>query len=181
MDHVSVAEIWENGEPVDSPAYAGYGAARNESDATVVHPEPGYVREFGETAIEVLATNTGYPDENNDSIVASLGFREMRFLLPGDAEVEEQSDLLDAYDGELQSDVLKVPHHGSYHFDPDFPPAVSPEYAVISCGTGNDYGHPHQEALDAYAEIGAVICRTDLMGDVTFSTDGETLETNCVE
>jgi len=181
MAHVSVVEIWENGEALDSPAYAGYGVARNASGAEIVHPEPGDARAFGEVVIEVLATNTGYPEANNDSIVASLTYKDVRFLLPGDAEVEEQSDLLDAYEAELRAAVLKVTHHGSSDFAPLFPEAVMPDYAVISCGAGNDYGHPHQEALDAYAAIGAAICRTDLMGDVTFSTDGETLETSCGE
>ena len=181
MDRVSVAEIWENGEPIDSPAYAGYGAARNGSGAEIVHPEPGETRAFGDVVLTVLATNTGYPEYNNDSIVASLGYGEVRFLLAGDAEDEEQSDLLAAYDEELRASVLKVTHHGSSDFASQFPEAVMPDFAVISCGAGNDYGHPHAEALETYAAISASICRTDLMGDVTFSTDGATLETNCGE
>jgi competence protein ComEC len=179
MAHVAVAAIWENGEPLGTPAYAGYGSARNASGAEVSQPGPGAAREFGEAVIEVLATNTGYPDENNDSLVTLLTYRDVRILLPGDAEAEEQSDLLAAYPGELGADILKVPHHGSSDFASGFPAAVSPAYAVISCGAGNDYGHPHQEALDAYAGIDAAICRTDIVGDVVFSSDGAEIETNC--
>jgi competence protein ComEC len=181
MDHVQVAEIWEDGETLSTPAYAGFAAARDASGAEVVHPAAGDARQLGETALDVLATSAGYADVNDDSLVVSLTYGDVRFLLTGDARNDEQLDLLDAYDTELGADVLKVPHHGSYHFDPAFPPAVSPKYAVISCGAGNDYGHPHQEALDAYAAIDATICRTDLMGDVTFTTDGTTLDTNCSE
>jgi competence protein ComEC len=181
MDHVQVAEIWENGETLGTPAFAGYGSARNDSGAEVVHPALGDSRTFGEAVLVVLATATGYPEVNNDSVVASLEYRGVRFLLPGDAEVEEQLDLLDAYGAQLEADVLKVPHHGSFNFTAAFPETVAPEYAVISCGAGNDYGHPHEEALDAYSAISAAICRTDLMGDITFTTDGADLETNCVE
>jgi len=180
MAHVEVAEIWENGEALDTPAYAGYGAERNASGAEVLHPSVGDARAFGEVVIEVLATNTGYPQANNDSIASSLTYRDVRFLLPGDAEVEEQGDMLDAHDpADLRAAVLKVPHHGSSDFDPAFPETVMPGFAVISCGLGNDYGHPHQESLDAYAAIDAAICRTDQMGDVLFTTDGAEIETNC--
>ncbi|MCK9460264.1 MAG: MBL fold metallo-hydrolase [Proteobacteria bacterium] len=181
MDQVEVDEIWENGEALATPAYAGYGSARNASGAEIVQPTPGDSRTFGEAKITVLATNTGYPDENNDSIVASLTYRGVRILLPGDAEAEEQSDLLAAYDEELRAEILKVSHHGSSDFAAAFPEAVMPDWAVISCGAGNPYGHPHEEALAAYAAISATICRTDLMGDVTFTTDGTDIETNCVD
>jgi len=181
LDHVQVAEIWEDGEAGDSPAYTGFESARDASGAEVVYPVAGDTRTFGGVVLEVLATSTGYTEVNNDSIVASLTFGDERFLLPGDAEAEQQLDLLDAYGAQLEANVLKVPHHGSFNFTPAFPETVAPEYAVISCGAGNDYGHPHQEALDAYNAIGATICRTDLMGDVTFTTDGTNLETNCEE
>jgi competence protein ComEC len=187
---VEVKEIWENGDTADSTAYERFVEARDDSGADVLIPEAGYARSFGEVSLEVLATASGYAaagdDEsdglNNDSIVMMLEYRDMRFLLAADAEREEQEDILGALESaDLVADVLKVPHHGSYNFANDFPPTVSPEYAVISCGAGNDYGHPHQEALAAYNAIGAAICRTDLLGDVDIATDGTAIETDCGE
>jgi hypothetical protein len=72
--------------------------------------------------------------------------------------------------------VLKVGHHGSYSSTtPAFLKAVSPEYAVISVGAGNDYGHPHQETLTKLDNAGVKVYRTDRDGTVIFASDGKTL------
>ncbi len=71
-----------------------------------------------------------------------------------------------------KADVLKVGHHGSTSSTSTaFLKAVSPKYAVISVGTGNDYGHPHRETLQKLK--GVNVFRTDLNGTVIFSTDGK--------
>lgn len=180
MAAVAVDEIWENGEELGTTAYGRFAQARDASGAAVRTPPAGETRSFGGVTLEVLATDGGYPEENNDSLVMRLSYGGVRFLLAGDAEEEEQGDLLaTAGPAGLAADVLKVPHHGSYKFDEGFPPAVAPAYAVISSGEGNDYGHPHAEALAAYGEIGAAICRTDQLGDVAFATDGAAIESGC--
>jgi len=117
-------------------------------------------------------------DPNNNSVVARLVFGKTRFLFTGDMEVEERRRLLqNASAGALSADVLKVAHHGSHNgTDPDFLKAVSPKYAVISLAKGNDYGHPHREAMQALHASGATILRTDERGDIHFSTDGQTLK-----
>ena len=51
-----------------------------------------------------------------------------------------------------------------------------PTYAVISCGMGNDYGHPHKEVTNRLTKAGILILRTDLAGNIHFRTDGETIE-----
>lgn len=77
----------------------------------------------------------------------------------------------------LSSNLLKVGHHGSEtSTGADFLAAVSPEWAVISCGAGNSYGHPHGSVLQALQAVGAAVERTDLSGTVTFTTDGMSLE-----
>ena len=53
---------------------------------------------------------------------------------------------------------------------------MTPTYAVISCGMGNDYGHPHKEVTNRLTKAGILILRTDLAGNVHFRTDGETIE-----
>ncbi len=70
--------------------------------------------------------------------------------------------------------MLKVAHHGSRNgTDLTFARAVSPQYAVISYGVGNSYGHPHKEALAALTACGARILATATEGNVTFTSDGE--------
>ena len=118
-------------------------------------------------------TNTR-SDPNANSIVARLAFGKRHFLFVGDAEEPTEQMLLKQ--GDLRSDVLKVAHHGSRHSStPPFLEAVKPSIAVIEVGTGNDYGHPTEEALSRLTGIGAKIYRTDLDGEVRVTCDGEHL------
>ena len=103
------------------------------------------------------------------------------FLFTGDAESASEATQLAVYGaapgGFLDVDLLKAGHHGSYTSSTDlYLAAVTPEYAVISCGVDNAYGHPHKEAIAHLTECGARILRTDLAGTVVFRSDGKTLE-----
>ena len=76
----------------------------------------------------------------------------------------------------LQSDVLKVGHHGSHTSSSElFLTAVHPRYAVISAGKDNQYGHPHAEVLASLAQVGAEIKNTAEEGSITFTSDGSSL------
>ena len=114
-------------------------------------------------------------DPNANSIVARLTFGNEHILFTGDAEEETEQMLI--HGGDLQSDVLKVPHHGSRHSSTQpFLDAVKPRFAIISVGAGNDYGHPTRAALDRLEGMGAKIFRTDLDGEIRLVTDGKNLE-----
>ena len=77
----------------------------------------------------------------------------------------------------LDSDVLKVGHHGSRTSTSlAYAQAVSPEYAVVSAGQGNSYGHPHKEVLEILQKVGAKILSTIESGTIKFETNGESLE-----
>ena len=81
-----------------------------------------------------------------------------------------------ALNGKLDCDLLKVGHHGSDSSSTEaFLKAVSPEMAVISCGEGNDYGHPKQVILSRLEKHGVTYWRTDLSGSVVIVSDGESL------
>lgn len=113
-------------------------------------------------------------DSNDTSIVAKLVFGETSFLFTGDATKSVERQLLHQVE-QLNSDVLKVGHHGSKtSTSREFVEAVSPEIAVISAGKNNSYGHPHQEVLDNLA--GARIMRTDLEGGIKLKSDGVFLQ-----
>ncbi|HEY0700625.1 MAG TPA: competence protein ComEC, partial [Micromonospora sp.] len=106
-------------------------------------------------------------DPNNNSLVIRARVRGVDILLPGDAESEEQRDLLDRLPtGELRADVLKVAHHGSPDQDPAFLSAVDPAVALVPVGAGNDYGHPSPALLGRLTGGGARVLRTDLQGDL---------------
>jgi competence protein ComEC len=96
---------------------------------------------------------------------------DVRVLFEGDAEEPTEKRLLEHKD-ELRAEVLKVAHHGSQHSSTDaLVAAVSPRLAVISCGLGNDYGHPHARSLARLEHGAGAIARTDLQGDVTVTSD----------
>ena len=140
---------------------------------TVTSPEPGSNFILGDATATILAPNSqDYKDTNNHSIIIRLVYGSTSFLFTGDAEALSESEVIErGYP--VQSNVLKVGHHGSdTSTSPDFLQAVSPQYAVISAGAGNSYGHPHQETLDILEAAGIQVFRTDLNGTIDFFSDG---------
>ncbi|MEK7621772.1 MAG: ComEC/Rec2 family competence protein [Patescibacteria group bacterium] len=115
-------------------------------------------------------------ETNTASIVARLVYGDTAFLLTGDSPIKIEKYLL-ARDGKnLQADVLKAGHHGSRTSTaPEYAAAVKPQYAVISAGKNNRYGHPHREVLDTLTKLGATILRTDEAGTIIMQTDGKEL------
>lgn len=113
-------------------------------------------------------------DTNDASIVAKLSYGETSFLLTGDAGFRTENILLNSVGNLLDSDVLKAGHHGSKNSSsPKFVSAVSPEYAVISAGKDNSYGHPHQEVLKIFEDLNIKIRNTAKEGTITFKSDGK--------
>lgn len=123
-------------------------------------------------------------EQNRNSAVMLLTFGETRFLFMGDADTEVENSLEETID----CDVLKVGHHGSRTSSSEaFLAKASPAYAIISCGEGNTYGHPHEETINRLKLAGATILRTDLLGtivvhsngkEISVCYDGEQTETN---
>ena len=119
-----------------------------------------------------------YKDLNNYSAVLKLTYQNVSFLFMGDAEQESERQIIkQATEGALSADVIKLGHHGSSTSSSKaFLGAVSPSIAVVSCGEGNSYGHPHAETLQTLERLGITIYRTDENGTVTVSTDGTSLD-----
>ena len=149
--------ISSRGIPV-TEAYAGYEFSLGSARCIVVSPDADADK-----------------DANNESVVIFLDFYDSEFLFTGDMEKWAENELLDAQ-YYIDADVLKVAHHGSSTGSSQaFLDVVTPEYAVISCGRDNKYGHPHQETLERLIAAGAEIYRTDEAGDILFLSDGKTL------
>ncbi|MEU3536831.1 ComEC/Rec2 family competence protein [Streptomyces murinus] len=106
-------------------------------------------------------------DGPNDASVALLvRTGGLRLLLLGDLEPPDQQALLRSPEaaGMAGVDVLKVAHHGSAYQDPELIRLVAPRVALISCGTGNPYGHPAPSTVAALRAGGALVLRTDRDG-----------------
>lgn len=123
---------------------------------------------IGDFKITVLAQLTDMASENNRSIITMVEKDGKRFLLTGDLEAKGERVLLK--EGlNLKCDVLKVGHHGSNSSSSDdFLNSVKPQYAVISVGANNRYGHPHSKVLSSLGYYGAIIYRTDIDGNILF-------------
>jgi competence protein ComEC len=132
-------------------------------------PPAGSQFDVGQVHLQVLAPQVAFhdtrSDPNNSSLVLRATVGDTSILLPGDVEVEAQQTMMAARI-DVNADVLKVPHHGSAYFDPDFLAAVHARVAVISVGLHNDYGHPSPLLLTELAKLGVPVRRTDLDGDV---------------
>jgi competence protein ComEC len=103
-------------------------------------------------------------DPNNASIVVRLETHGVVFLLTGDVEPAAQTALLRRDPSLLHADVLKVPHHGSSHQDPQLITATGARLALICVGTGNPYGHPSRTTVDLLRSLGMQVARTDTEG-----------------
>src|SRR5690606_17813802 len=118
-----------------------------------------------------------YSSLNDYSIVVKLTHGENSFLFTGDAEVFSEKEIMENNFELLDSDVLKVGHHGSTtSTSEEFLNAVSPKYAVISLGEDNDYGHPHREIIELLEGNEIEILRTDELGTIVATSDGTILD-----
>ena len=140
---------------------------------------PGAEIDEGRLRLHVLESHIvdvdGQPDSNNSSLIIRATTAGHSILLTGDASTEAQQALL-ASGQDVHADVLKVPHHGSAYFDPDFITAVHPRLAVISVGQHNSYGQPAPKLLAALVGLHVPVQRTDVNGDVAVTADADGLQ-----
>lgn len=142
-------------------------------------PKEGDVFILGTCKFEVLHVGTEDDDLNDSSIVVRGLFGDNSFLFTGDATGNVEEDLLDK---NIDSDVLKVGHHGSkYSSTKEFLDTVTPEYAIISVGEGNSYQHPHDVSLNRIKASGAKIYRTDREGTIIATSDGKDVTFRTIE
>jgi beta-lactamase superfamily II metal-dependent hydrolase len=167
-----VSEIWVNGDGATSQTYQNFAAAVAAEGATLRQPTRGYTTQMNGLGIAVLnPTSQLTGDPNEDSVVFRLTCGKVSVLLTGDATSDSEASML-AAGLALDSDVLKVGHHGSStSTGAAFVAVVTPNDAVISVGAGNTYGHPAQQTLDKLAAVGATVYRTDEDDTVTLTSD----------
>lgn len=162
----------------DTPTTAVYLdmlEALYEQDVPVTEAAPRQTYTLGTAKLEVLAPLTEDDDPNAMSVVTRLAFGDNRFLFMGDAESGVEQQMLQAGYA-LSADVLKVGHHGSNTGTHDaFLNRVDPTYAVLTCGVGNSYGHPHREIVEKLQKADVDTYRSDLHGHIVFTSDGKTV------
>lgn len=188
-DHIGGADVIITKFPIDMVFMADY-EKENQTYRDVLQalsdkglkwstPEVGAVYTLGAGKFTILAPNKSYNDPNNSSIALLFQNGDNSFLFTGDAEEEAEQDILQAALS-VKTDVYKVGHHGSDTAScQEFLEAAAPAYAVISCGEGNSYGHPHAAVLNALRAMGVKVFRTDEQGSIIAASDGTEITWNC--
>lgn len=152
----------------------------NNKNLKITEPKVGTSYSLGGASWEIVAPNSNfYDNSNNYSVVIKLIYRNNSFLFTGDAEdISEEEMLNNGID--LKADVLKLGHHGSSSSTTEeFLAAVKPEYAVISVGRMNSYGHPHNEVMSRLDASAIPVYRTDESSTIVATSDGEKITFNC--
>jgi len=157
-------------------------AKQKAEGAKIIIAQSGQEIKLGNVLIDTL-----YPFEslkgkklkssaNDTCVVSKLIFGRNSFLFTGDIDFKAEKDIVASGENVL-SDVLKVAHHGSKYSTSDlFLENVKPEFAVISVGAKNTYGHPTPEVLQRLDKFGIKMFRTDKDGDVDFVSDGSSIK-----
>ncbi len=169
-------ELWVG----NNPPFGAYNALLDEAAQLHVRVRTfraGDAFAFGSTEVNVLAPfrdyQPGAEPANNDSLVLHVAYGATSMLLEGDAEEPIEQAMLT--EPGLASTLLKVGHHGSITSTrPEFLARVAPQWAVISCGLRNRYGHPREEVLEELEEAHVRTFRTDINGISCFVLDGKT-------
>ncbi len=162
-------------ESYDSEAFNSFKKYLEKQGVSISVPSAGDAFALGSASVTVLGPINPSDEPNNTSIVLRVVYGSTSFLFTGDAEREEEQDILDA-GYSLSSTVLKVGHHGSENSTTyPFLREVMPQYAVISVGADNSYGHPTEETLSRLRDASVTVFRTDMQGSIICTSDGKTV------
>ncbi len=139
--------------------------------------QSGYTFYLGSMLNTIIAPTEDFDDPNEMSVVLKSTYGETSVMFTGDAEHKSEEAILKTWkESELKCDVLKAGHHGSStSTTQEFLNAVAPSIAVISCGEGNKYGHPHKETMEKLEKAGVTVYRTDTQGTIVLKSDGKTI------
>ncbi|HVI42594.1 MAG TPA: stalk domain-containing protein, partial [Anaerovoracaceae bacterium] len=166
-----VDEIVDSGDTSTTVTYNDYYAAvSSEPNCTYIADQDMTIDMVGGATLKIIEALDGDSNANNDSVIALLDYNNFEALFPGDSENAAESACLNKlYD----VDVLKAGHHGSRTASSQsFLNIIKPETVIISAGLGNQYGHPHTEALQRFANIGANVYGTFKSGTIVLTTYG---------
>ena len=174
IDNFDVEKIYMPNQTTDSECYINLIDSCNKKNLKVNYLSKDDSFNLDDsTNIYVLSPSYITDNNNSNSIVLNISYKNNNFLFTGDCEESNEMDMINSYNLE-DIDFLKVAHHGSYTASSlTFLEETTPDIAVISCGYKNSYGHPHKSTLDNLESVDAKIFRTDQTGSMQFYSDGE--------
>jgi competence protein ComEC len=179
-----VREIIYPGTHSDTSTYAYYKNEVIKEQASTTIARRGMVYNLGggaELYILFPDRDISNLDSNAGSTIAKLVYKNTSVMLTGDATSATENYVVDLSgeipDGGIQSDILKVGHHGSRTSASEkFVRAINPRYAVVSYGCNNRYGHPHKETVELYQKLNIPLLSTCEHGTIIMKLDGTNVE-----
>lgn len=175
-----IGAIYDPGIAASTDTYNEYIDAVEEHDITLFETREGDSISLEGTDIRVLGPPEPYLENearNENSIVLQLQFGQTSFLLPGDAEDDQEAYLVEEYGSSLQSTVLKAGHHGSQSSSSGpFLDAVAPQAVIVSSAYDSRYDHPNEETLQRLADRSLPTYWTATHGDIVLVSDGEEVQ-----
>lgn len=172
LTEFEVGEVWMTENTANSSVYEEAVEAILASDADYDEPQAGDVFDIGPLTLSVLHPETLTGGLNEDSLAVHFSYGDMAFLFTGDAYMAQEEAMI-ASGANVDAQFLHLGHHGSKTSSSEkFLDAVDPTYAIYSAGTGNSYGHPHQEVLDKLQVNDITVYGTDVHGNIVVTTDG---------
>ncbi len=177
LERYKVDWLIESGAKGSSPAATAYDEKARAEGAQIILAQAGQVIQLGaSTTVQILSPlgETVDWEKNTSSVVVRIVYGEIEFILTGDAPSGIEDYLVSQYGDSLQSDVLKLGHHGSKTATSElFLDSVKPEYAVVSAGLDNRYGHPNVDVVKKVLDRNIKIVNTAESGTLVFKSDGE--------
>ncbi|MGI6745615.1 MAG: ComEC family competence protein [Firmicutes bacterium ADurb.Bin300] len=175
----AVDSVFAPKEKADTKAYMNFIKAVEKKNITIQNPSFGEKMYVGSALVTFITPaefkQTGNINLNNTSLVIKIEYGDTSLLLTGDAEKEIEDAIIET-GVDLSANLLKVAHHGSENSTSyRFLREVMPEYAIISVGKDNSYGHPSEAVLSRLSDADSVVMRTDLLGDIAVTSDGNKL------
>ena len=174
----NVNSIYMPEQSTDSEAYQNLINSCTDKNLSIQHLYKNDVLNIDNNInIYVLSPSYIQEESNLNSIVFKLTFNDNSFLFMGDAEEENEKEILHSF--KLNNiNFIKIGHHGSNSSSSlEFIKKISPDIAAISCGYKNQYGHPHREVINNLKQNHVSIYRTDRIGEIVFYSDGEIIFT----
>lgn len=169
-----IGKVWDSGYNHGSAAQRAMLDLINKKNIRFGRPKAGFTEDFGDASVTVIAprkpisgTNS---DANNNTVVLLVKYGDVSFLMMGDIEEAGRREA-----GSFpRAEILKLSHHGSRNgTDKELLEQVAPSTAIISCGVGNSYGHPHKETMRLLKSF-KVKSYSTTKGDIAITTDGAT-------
>lgn len=158
---------------VDMITYTEIKDELNKKSIKYETPKIDNTFKMSQVQFKVLWIDDNKEDINATSIVLKVTYQNTSYLLMADATTDVEHQILEK---DLESDLIKVAHHGSNHSSSAvFLKKVNPKYAIISVGTPNDYGFPKQVTLEKLEKLNTLVLRTDELGTIIASSDGENI------